>query len=665
MPAEPSDRSVTSGPETATQTAPGGPLWTRHLRRELQFALDLSVLAVAFVLAYLLRFDFQIPEPYVEWLLVQLPVVMLVQFLVVLFTGMYQYVWRYVGMSELLAFLRGAVYSAAPLVLLRLGLSDAYQPWRIPLSVILMDTLFAFGGLLALRVLRRGLYERYERVRRQSDQRGPAARRKPVLLVGAGRAGVLAVKEIKGRGDMDVEPVGFVDDDPLKRGTVIQGLKVLGATADLPTLVRQHAIDHVIITIAAADAAAIRRIVETCERCRTRVRIIPGLYEILAGRIAISRFRDIQIEDLLGREPVRLDDDELRAFLTGKSVLVSGAGGSIGAELCRQAARFEPRRLALVERAEAALFEIDRELRYLWPNLAIEPLVADVGDAERMRAVLADETPQVILHAAAHKHVPMMERHPEEAVKNNVVATHTLGRLAGEVGVEAFVLISTDKAVRPASVMGASKRLAELVVQGLDAEFPASRFLAVRFGNVMGSTGSVIPIFRQQIARGGPVTVTHPDVQRYFMTPAEAAQLVLEAGAIGRGGEILILDMGQPVRILQLAEDMITLSGFQPYREIPIEFTGLRPGEKLFEELQLEGEAIGRTRHPKIFVGRLQALPLQQVEAALARLEALAREGRSGAIRDLLHALLPEATLATRPEGRAVPNGLDTGFASS
>ncbi len=628
--------------------APRSPFWVRHLRREVQYLLDLCVLMAAFALAYLLRFDFTIPEEYLERGLAQLPIVVLLQFVVILLSGIYSFVWRYIGMAEVQPFLRAALISGAPLVALRFGLPERFELWRVPLSVILLDTLLAFGGLLALRVVRRALYERFERARREGANRGSRTRR--VLLAGAGRAGVMAVREIRNRGDSDLELVGFVDDDPAKLGSVIHGLRVLGSADDLPRLAVERRVNEVVITIAEANAARLRRIVEICERARLRVRIIPGLYEILQGKVSITRFRDVQIEDLLGRETVRLDEEELRRFLTGKSLLVTGAGGSIGSELCRQAARFTPLEILLVDRAEGALFDIDRQLRQLWPHLKLRPLVADAGDGERMRCILADHRPHVVLHAAAHKHVPMMEAHPSEAVKNNVLATRLLARLAGEAGCEAFVLISTDKAVEPASVMGATKRVAELVVQAVDQQFPATRFLAVRFGNVLGSAGSVVPIFREQIAQGGPVTVTHPEARRYFMTIAEAAQLVLEAGAIGRGGEIMILDMGEPVKIVDLARDMISLSGLRPFEDIPIVFTGLRPGEKLSEEIESSGESIDRTLHPKIFVGRLTALPPAEVDQAVDELAAAAAGGDDARARRLLDELLPEARLS-RPEG--------------
>jgi FlaA1/EpsC-like NDP-sugar epimerase len=466
-----------------------------------------------------------------------------------------------------------------------------------------------------------------------------------VLLIGAGQAGVLAAREIHGRGDTGLVIKGFIDDDPQKQGSVIYGVKVLGTTEDMPWLVRTQGIDHVVITIAAASRNEIRRIVKLCELIPVKVQIIPGLYEILQGNVEVSRIRDVEIEDLLGREPVRLDEEDMSRFLAGKAVMVTGAGGSIGSELARQTARFHPSSLLLVERAEFALFNIDRELRERWPEISIVPLVADVSNEARLRAIFETHRPQVVLHAAAHKHVPLMEHNEAEAVKNNVLATHRIGELAGEFGVQAFVMISTDKAVRPASIMGASKRVAELVVQDLDRRYQ-TRYVAVRFGNVIGSAGSVIPIFREQIRNGGPVTVTHPDMMRYFMTIPEAAQLVLQAGAMGEGGEIFVLDMGQPVKILDLAKDTITLSGLKPFEDIDIVFTGIRAGEKLFEELQVRDECLTKTRHPKIYIGKIAAYPEQDVRRALERLAFLCENERDSEVREYLGDLLPEARLS-------------------
>jgi FlaA1/EpsC-like NDP-sugar epimerase len=455
---------------------------------------------------------------------------------------------------------------------------------------------------------------------------------------------VLAAREITNRGNLDLEIVGYVDDDLQKQGTVIQGVKVLGLARDIPRLVGEHDIDHVVITIAQAERKDIRRIMEICDSVPVKARIIPGLYEILSGTVEISRMRDVEIEDLLGRDPIHLDEEVVRGFLAGKTVMVTGAGGSIGSELARQVARFGAGTVLLVERAEFVLFEIDRELRQDWPDTAIVPLVADVCDRPHMEALFDRFAPAVVFHAAAHKHVPMMESNPSEAVKNNILATRNLGEMAGKAGVDAFIQISTDKAVRPTSVMGASKRVAELAVQDLNPRYP-TRFVSVRFGNVLGSAGSVIPIFREQILKGGPVTVTHPDMVRYFMTIPESSQLVLQAGAMGEGGEIFILDMGEPVRILDMAKDMIHLFGLKPFEDIDIVFSGIRPGEKLFEELETEGEDLKKTKHPKIFIGTINTYDDHEVVDALKRFEGLGQLGKEAELRRFLSEFLPEARI--------------------
>lgn len=622
--------------------------WSRRLPvRILQFSLDLAMLAGAFVLAYLLRFDFLMPRNSWIDLKHQLPYAVAIQFGVLLVAGVYSFIWRYVGMPELRTFIRTALTSMLLLLALRLFLPVSQQVWRIPISIIVVDTVLGFGFLFGTRVLRRALYERKERMHRQAS--GDNNDRKPVLLVGAGVAGVLAAREILNRGDMKLVVKGFVDDDPAKQGALIHDFRVLGTTDDLPRLVKELKVEQVVITIARITRGDIVRIIDICQKIPVKLRIIPGLYDILQGKVQVTRIRNVQIEDLLGREPVSLDEEQIGKFLAGKRVMVTGAGGSIGSELARQVARYGPSQLLLVDRAEFGLFNIDMEMRRNWPELSIVPLVADVGEESRVCSMFSAYWPQVVLHAAAHKHVPMMESNPAEAIKNNVLATRLLGRVSGEFGVETFVMISTDKAVRPTSVMGASKRVAELVVQDLAFRYK-TRFVAVRFGNVIGSAGSVVPIFREQIRRGGPVTVTHPDMRRYFMTIPEASQLVLQAGAMGAGGEIFILDMGEPVRILDLAVAMITLTGLKPFEEMDIVFTGLRPGEKLHEELELLGEGIAKTRHPKIFIGKLNAYPPEQVERALIRLEQLALAGNRDDIRAFLNFLLPEATLAVRRE---------------
>jgi FlaA1/EpsC-like NDP-sugar epimerase/lipopolysaccharide/colanic/teichoic acid biosynthesis glycosyltransferase len=627
---------------------------SRLLARQSQFALDVLALAGSFSLAYLLRFEFAIPPKELRAAIMQLPFAIVVQFTILGLTGVYSFIWRYIGMAEIRTFFKAAILAFVPLLVCRLALPDAgFTALKLPLSVIFIDTVFAFGSVLCLRVARRALHEAVVKARELST--GHAEPKKPVFLIGAGKAGMIAAREIINAGNSNLSIKGFVDDDPNKLGTVINSVRVLGSTEDLPWLVREYAIDHVVLAIPKATRSQFRRILDICEQIPVKVRVMPGLFEILQGTVKVSRIRDLQIEDLLGREQVQLDEQGIEKFMVGKTIMVTGAGGSIGSELSRQVARFQPANLLLVERAEFALFDINRELGATWPELSQVALVADINDRSRMRRIFAAYRPDIVLHAAAHKHVPMMEYNSTEAIKNNVLGTQLLGELAGQLGVEAFVLISTDKAVRPSSVMGASKRVAELVVQDLNRRF-STRYVAVRFGNVIGSAGSVIPIFRQQILDGGPVTVTHPDMTRYFMTIPEAAQLVLQAGSMGDGGEIFILDMGEPVRILDLAKDAITLSGLRPFEDIDVVFTGIRPGEKLFEELEIREEEMTNTRHRKIFIGKIKPYSHLAVNQALQRLGALAAIGDEHEIRTYLSELLPESQLETRNRS-ALANG--------
>lgn len=617
----------------------GERLWI--MRRPLQFLTDVAILAAAFIVSYLPAINIQLSDFYLNTALTQVSFVVLVEISVLFLLGAYSIIWRYISVSDVRVFVLAGLISGTILAALRfaLGFTD-FNLWQVPLSVIFIQTVLGYGGLLAVRVLRRLVYESRDKNKFGSSKR--KARRSRVLLVGAGRTGAAISREVSGRADAEVEIWGFVDDDNRKKGGSVSGYKVRGSIAELPRLVSEMSIDEVILTLDDAKGKEIRKVIDICSAIPVTTKIVPSLNELAQGRVSISRIRDVQIEDLLGREPVTLENQNLNALLTDRTIMVTGAGGSIGSELVRQILNFRPQRVLLVERAEFLLFEILRELAAADRSAELVPLIADTGDEPRMRQIFDHYRPQVIFHAAAHKHVPLMESNVAEAVKNNVFSTQVVGLLSGEFGSSHFVLISTDKAVNPTSVMGASKRMAELVVQGLDQNYDTN-YMAVRFGNVLGSAGSVVPIFREQIKRGGPVTVTDPEMTRYFMTIPEASQLVLQAGAMGKGGEIFILDMGEPVKVLDLAKDMIRLSGLIPNEDIEIVFSGIRQGEKLFEELEITGEDLERTRHPKVFIGKIAKYPVHEVSQMLAAFRNAVEMNDDSLIRKLFNRYFPEA----------------------
>lgn len=631
-------------------------------RRPLQFLADIVILCSAFIIAYLPSLNVQLGDFYFDTALTQLPFVVLIQFSSLFLVGAYSIIWRYVSIEDIKVFLKAALISALILLLGRLFFSSgAFERWQVPISVILIDTCLAFGGLLSLRILRRFVYEVSDKRNFSGGRR--RIKRKATLLVGAGRIGATLAKEMVGRADAELDVKGFVDDDRHKKGGSVGGVKVLGTTDDLARLVDDLSVEQVVIAIDQAQGSEIRRISEICRAIPVKTRIVPSLNEIAHGRVNVSRLRDVQIEDLLGRDPVQLDDQNLHEFLTGKIVMVTGAGGSIGSELIRQVTNYQPQLILLVERAEYLLFQIERELVKDFPETKFLPLIADICDEPRMRDIFEKYKPEVIFHAAAHKHVPLMEANVTEAIKNNVFATKLLGELAGQAGTRDFVLISTDKAVNPTSIMGASKRIAEIVLQGLNRVY-ATNYMAVRFGNVLGSAGSVVPIFREQILKGEPITVTDPKMTRYFMTIPEASQLVLQAGALGEGGEIFILDMGEPVKILDLAEDMIRLSGLKPYEDIDIKFTGIRKGEKLFEELEITGENLLKTKHPKIFIGKIATYQPQEVAEIIEYFKQAVGERDEAKIRALINRFLPEAKITEikLPENPSAENKTEKFF---
>jgi FlaA1/EpsC-like NDP-sugar epimerase len=562
--------------------------------------------------------------------------------------GLYRRVWAYASTRELLVIM-AAVTSASVVVslgvILLTTLQQAYLPFYrgFPRSVLVIDWLLSLvliGGFrLALRLLAES----------HNTTPLPRERSRRVLVVGAGDAGALVVRELQKNPQMNMLPVCFVDDDPLKQKQQIYNIPVAGKLEDIPRLVDQKRINEAIIAIPSASGEVVRRVIDICGRKGVTFRTMPGIYELIGGTVSVSRLREVEISDLLRRTPTSIDNDRVGTVLTGKRVMVTGAGGSIGRELCRQISRWAPSELILLGHGENSIFEILAELRDSFPSLSVAPVIADVRDLDRMEVVFQERRPQLIFHAAAHKHVPLMEVNIEEAVSNNILGTRNIVELALNEDVERLILISTDKAVSPSSVMGATKRLAELLV--LDAAHRSGReFSVVRFGNVLGSRGSVVPQFKQQIAKGGPITVTHPDMERYFMTIPEAVHLTLQAMTNGQGGEVFVLRMGEQVRIADLAEDLIRLSGLEPGKDIEIVFTGIRPGEKLSEELWDKWAKYEPTSHPDIVLlaeeDVLSGSPLAQVVNDLIH---LAREGDSTSIIRVLDEMIPGAAVRSAP----------------
>jgi len=599
------------------------------VRRASIVAVHVLLWTAAYLLAFGLRFDFTLQHQYTAEMWTWFPILIGLRFAVYWFTGLFRGMWKYSGARDLKAILVATTLSTA-LFFAALGILFR----TFPRSVLIIEWLacvILVGGA-------RFAYRTFTADRRPLPEKDAKPTR--VLIVGAGDAGELLLRELQRNHAARYLVVGFADDSPEKFWAHIHGVRVHGPIDRLPAYVADHEVDEVIIATPSATGAQMRRIVDQCKASGARFKTMPGIDQLIDGRVSLNQIRDVAIEDLLGREPVQLDLDGLSAAMRGHAVLVSGAGGSIGAELCRQVCRFAPSALLLVERTENALFHVHRELAASHPEVNLVALLADVGDRARMEQIFEAHRPSVVLHAAAHKHVPMMEWNPCEAVKNNVFGTRALADLSDRHGVERFVMISTDKAVNPTSVMGATKRVAEIYVQAL-SQRSRTRFVTVRFGNVLGSAGSVIPIFKEQIAAGGPVTVTHPEMKRYFMTIPEASQLVLQAGMMGDGGEIFILDMGEPVRIADLARDLITLSGLRPDEDVEIKFTGMRPGEKLFEELSVDSETANKTRHPKIFVGRFRPYPWPMVEQGLERLSGVTG-GAPPEVRARLAEVVPE-----------------------
>ncbi len=606
-------------------------------RRLFLLPLDVLLVGLSFLLANLTRFEWQIPASQMRIFWVGLAVALVVKPCVFIAAGFYRRLWRYASIPDMLHILRTVFVACLASTLIALFFTHFEGYSR---SVPLLDWVF-LNGLIMARSLTWRLFQEHEYVRRQT-------RGRPILIVGAGMGGRLLLQEIRNNPDLDYHVVGLLDDDPGKIGARVNEVPVLGRIQELRRHARYYGVEKVIIAIPSAPSSLIRQVVHLCQDAGVAVQTLPAITSILDASRLAAQIRDVNLEDLLGRDPVSLDVKRIESYLAGRRVLVTGAGGSIGSEICRQIARFSPREILLLEIAETPLHEILLELERTHRDLAKVPLLADIRDRDQMEGIFQQFRPHVVFHAAAHKHVPMMEYHPVEAVKTNVFGTRNLAEAADRAGVERFVMISTDKAVNPTNVMGASKRAAEMFVQAF-GQRSATEFVTVRFGNVLGSNGSVVPLFQEQIRQGGPVTVTHPEVTRYFMTIPEATQLVLQAGSMGRGGEIFLLDMGEPVKIVDLAEELIRLSGLEPYEDVDIVFTGLRPGEKLFEELLIDGEGIKPTEHKKILVAAARSVNLADLDRHFQELKFYVRKASDDLVVQKLREIVPEY----RPAGRS------------
>jgi FlaA1/EpsC-like NDP-sugar epimerase len=619
------------------------------VRRIGQVAVDACLVALAYYLAYVLRFDEGIPPRYDELLVDTVAFVVVLKLALFAAFGLYSKLWRFVDQADFESIVKAVAVSSFALI----GLSFLFSPGDVdpPRGVIALDFLLTLALVAGARFAVRALVER--KLRRPLVQRAASE----VLIVGAGNGGQQVAMELRRNPELSTAVIGFVDDDPRKQGMVVGGHRVHGRVDDLPRVLDDTKPDEVVIAIPSAPGMLRQKVVTACRERNIPVRTLPTTFELLSrGTNLLRQVREVQVEDVLGREPVRVEVDRVGAYLIGQVVLVTGAGGSIGSELCRQIARVKPKRIVLVDHGENNLFEIRRELeddRHFGNLVAV---LADCKDATRMGELFDAERPSVVFHAAAYKHVPLMEENPVEAVRNNAVATRIVAAAAGESGAERFILVSTDKAVAPATVMGASKALAEWAIEAAQNRYHGTRFAAVRFGNVLGSSGSVVPIFRRQIAAGGPVTVTDEAMTRYFMTIPEAVQLIIRSGDLTTGSQVFVLEMGDPVRIVDLARNMIRLSGKEPDVDIAVEIVGRRPGEKIHEELFDPGERPQPTPAEKIVAAVRPRLDPEWVEGAFARIEELVYNGDAAALASAVAELSAERALAAVPAETPTPS---------
>jgi FlaA1/EpsC-like NDP-sugar epimerase len=609
---------------------------------------DVLLLAAALYFSFLVRFDFNIPPHYVNLYLRMFVFVLITKIACFYFFDLYRGMWRYTSIADLLNIIKSSIFSTLLIIsfiLLR------YRFVGFPRSVFLIDwcltILFISGFRLCVRLffehmsndeIRQSMYQSLVGI---FKRKSISARH--LLIIGAGDGAEKIYREIRDNARLQYRVVGFLDDNPVKIGKKIHGIPVLGTVSDIKTAAQKINADEALIAIPSANSQQMRRIVDLCNESGIHFQTIPGYGELINGKVTVNSIREVAYRDLLGREAIQLDQEKIGAFLKGQRVLVTGAGGSIGSELCRQICRFSPQQIFLFERAESPLYDIQLELERNFEHIHIVPILADAQDRNQLERFFSSCRPQIVFHAAAYKHVPMLELQPWRAIDNNILGTQNLVETAIQHNIERFVFVSTDKAVRPTNVMGATKRVSEMLIQAQNACHTSDvQFMIVRFGNVVGSVGSVVPLFKKQIEKGGPVTVTHPDVTRYFMTIPESCQLILQAGAMGKGGEIFILDMGTPIKIVDMARDLIRLSGFEPDDDIKIEFIGLRPGEKLYEELITQGEGIIPTDHEKILVLNGMECNLDILQDQIQQLSAAAKSQETDIIIMELKKIVPE-----------------------
>ncbi|MCX7924097.1 MAG: polysaccharide biosynthesis protein [Clostridia bacterium] len=605
----------------------------QKIKYNLLILLDIVLINISVITAYLLRFDGNyknIPYEFKSNIIYLALIASGIKIVCFLFFRLYNSLWRYAGPHELISIV-AATFTGNAFMLSYIFISQTKVPRSIFIITFLIDILLIGGTRFAYRVLRKIV--RSGLVLRSKNS-------KKIMVIGGGDAGAIIIKELKLHPELRSVPVAIVDDDTTKLGKKINGVPIVGRRYDILSIVEQKKIDEIIIAVPSASNKEINDIYSECSKTHCKVKILPSVTQLIDESVVMQKIRDVDIEDLLGREPIKLDVEEMASYIAGRVVLVTGGGGSIGSELCRQIASFNPKQLIILDNYENNVYDIQNELLFKYSALNLITVIANIRDKQRLENIFKKYKPDVVFHAAAHKHVPLMEANPTEAVKNNVFGTLNVAECADKFGAKRFVLISTDKAVNPTNVMGATKRIAEMVIQAIN-KHSKTEFVAVRFGNVLGSNGSVIPLFKKQIEQGGPVTITHPEITRFFMTIPEAVQLVIQAGAMAKGGEIFVLDMGSPVKIYDLARNLIRLSGLEPEEDIEIKFTGLRPGEKLYEELLLAEEGLEATKNDKIFVAQPVFTDLALLKREINCLKEIIANNLADEVKDYIQVIVP------------------------